>query len=136
MSDNFQPGHLCPVRFKPDGGNDATLNVKSHNLDLTALLHDVTGTRHAGVRARIGGPADAQGTVQADFDLDEAPYHDPPSIRPTVRGLMFFHISPTKAIQVPVIVERLHFESAVESQVKYSFDVKMNALAGALVYPN
>ena len=32
----------------------------------------------------------------------------------------------------PVVVEKVHFESQVGSQVKYSFEVKMNVLAGLM----
>ncbi len=137
MSQNFVPGHFAPVVFAnaaAAGGVGVQLDIKDHTVDLTVLLHDVTNTGTGGVRARIAGPLDAQGTVNADLDLDSPPY-GAAAIFPGVRGLCLFGFSLSRALQIPVRVEKLHFAAAVDKEVMYSFDVKMDANAGVVVYP-
>lgn len=132
---NFQRGDFVPVTVQTAGLPAVLLNIKGHTLDLTCLLFDVTSTGSGGVTARISGKLDAAGTVNADFDADAPPYVNPPAIMPGLRGICVFGVSPVRGIQVPTICEKLHFESSVESEVKYSFDVKMNSLAGLFVFP-
>ncbi len=72
--------------------------------------------------------------MQADFDLDAPPYLLP-QIRFGVQGIIHHFISVTKFIQIPVVIAKVHYESAVENQLKYSFDVAMSVLAGSMVYP-
>src|SRR5947209_1306803 len=109
MSFNFAPGHFAPVQWQPVSGQAATLNIKGHDLTLSVLLHDVTGTSALGVRMRIAGPTDVEGNVQCDMDLDAPPYGTPPLIIPGVSGVAAFGFSLTRSIQVPLIVEKLHF---------------------------
>lgn len=132
---NFSPGHFAAVAWQADGAAAATvLQIKDHNVELSVLLHDVTHTGTNGVRARLAGPLDAQGTVNAGLDLDVPPY-GAVSLLPGVKGVCGFGLNATRLIQVPVSVEKLKFISAVDKDVMYGFDVKMNALAGVLVYP-
>lgn len=137
---NFQRGDMLPVRFQPQGGAAVTLNIRGWSGDDEVLRFDVTNTGHGGETARISGKHDWRGTVNADFDLDAPPYGNgagQPQIRAGTRGVILKYVSTAldKAIQIPVIVAKVHYESAVENQLKYSFDVELNILAGDFVYP-
>ena len=138
MAFNYQRGDFCPVLWQPAGGALATLNIKAHSLDISSLLFDVSNTGSSlltgGLRARIPGLRDVQGTVSADYDLDSPPY-GAISIFDGLSGVCGFNLSPLKTLQVPVIIEKVHYEMAVESEIKYSFDVKANSRAGLIVYP-
>lgn len=132
---NFQTGEFCPVAWQASGGALVTLNIRSHNLELSVLLLDVTTTGSGGVRSRIASLFDVSGTVETVFDLDIPPYAPAPAILPGYKGVALFFIAPNAAIQVPLSVEKLHFQSAVDKEVVYSWDGKCNSLAGAVVYP-
>jgi len=131
---NFQRGDYVPVGWNPQGGAGVVLNIKSHSLDISVLLFDTTNTGSGGFRSRLAGVGDAAGTVNADYDLDLSPYRAA-LITAGISGIANFYLSPTNFIQVPTIIEKVHYESAVESEVKYSFDVKGNSRAGLFVYP-
>lgn len=147
---NFQPGHFVPVQWQRAGGVLATLNVKQHDLTLSVLLHDVTGVKANGIRARLAGPIDAEGRVNCDMDLDEPPYLDPPLLQMGVSGVGAFGVgvgpiplsgfTPLapgfRFIQVPLIIEQLHFSSATDQEVKWDTSMKMNSRAGFLVFPS
>lgn len=135
MAFSFSPGHFAPVQWQRTGGVLSTLNIKQHDLKISVLLHDVTGTAALGVRMRLAGPTDVQGQVTCDFDLDLPPYLDPPLILPGISGVAAFGLSSNRAIQVPLIVEQLHFASAIDSEVKWDTDMKCNSRAGFIVYP-
>lgn len=136
MANNFAPGFANPVAWSAFGqGGPLTLNIKKHSLDVEDLLYDVTHTATGGIRARLAGPLDASGNVLASLDLDLPIYAPPFSIVAGQRGVALFYLSTTRAVQVPCSVAKLHFESAIESETLYNFDVKMNALAGFFVYP-
>ena len=133
---NFSPGFANPVAWTAFGqGGPITLNVKKHSIDVESLLYDVTHTGTGGVRARLAGPVDASGNVLASLDLDLPPYAPALSIVAGQRGVALFYLSPTRFLQLPCSVQKLHFESAIESEVLWNFDTKMNALAGFFVYP-
>jgi hypothetical protein len=118
------------------------------------LLFDVTHTGFGGSgTARISGKPDMAGTINYDLDLDLAPFGVTLSVTPGTSGLIYIYVGNTnapagvlgKAIQCPVIVEKLHFETAITSQLKGSIDVKQDVLAPnqavplsipALVYPS
>jgi hypothetical protein len=140
---NFQRGDLVGVAFGPTPDTAAILNVTGHNLEDSAHLHDVTHTGLNGIgTARIAGLNDISGTIHADFDADAPPYLNPPRITSGTSGWLIFVLgappgsvgnlgsSIQRQIEVPIIVEKVHYESAVKNQVKYSFNVKMNVLAG------
>jgi len=136
VPNRFVAGHDVPVAWQPAGAASTTLDVKEHSVDLSVLLHDVTNNRHGGERARIAGPLDAQGTVQASLDLDQVPWNTPiPNVQPGVLGVIGFGVSATAAIQVPSIVEKFHSASAIEKEVNWSFDIKMSSIAGVVLYP-
>lgn len=134
---NFVPGHLSGgVVWSPTGlGVNPALNIKSHSLDISVMLHDVTHTASGGIRARLAGVTDLAGDVEADFDLDAPPYSTLIDIFPGLSGIMLFGLSALKAIQVPVIVEKKRYQMTIDSEVKYSFSVKANSRAGFFVYP-
>ena len=136
MANNFVPGHFAPILWRAAGTPaDVQLNIKDHNVELSVLLHDVTHTGTAGIRARIAGPLDAAGSVNASLDLDAPPYMTTISLFPGTQGLCLFSFTLTRALQIPVRVEKLKFQVAVDKEVMYGFDVKMDALAGVIVYP-
>lgn len=136
MANNFSPGHFAPVQWQREGVAPLhTLNIKSHDLRLSVLLHDVTGTKANGVRARLAGPTDVAGQVMCDLDLDDPPYVDPPLILPGISGIASFGMSAARGIQVPLIVEELHFASAIDQEVKWDFSSKCNSRAGMIVFP-
>jgi hypothetical protein len=136
---NYQPSHNCPVRFQVLGqGTVAQINVTSHDLDIEVLLYDVTNVTHGGDRARIAGLRDASATINADFDADYPPYLFPPNIIEGTSGIFLFYYSALalgRPIQVPMIIGKIHYSMKIAEQTKWSFDVKLNKLAGLLVYP-
>ncbi len=139
MADNYQRGDLLPVIWQATGGTGGVLNIVGYDVSLENMLHDVTGTRHGGYRARIAGLADVTGNVKAHFDLDVMPWVDPPTIRPGVSGVIGFYVSiqaTGKYVQVPCIIEKLHLVSGVENALAYDFDVKLNILAGTFLLPS
>jgi hypothetical protein len=130
---NFQPGHLLPVQFQPVGGPLQTLNITSQNVDLSSLLFDVTHTGFNGAgTARIAGKPDGGGNVTMDYDADVAPV----SLQLTngTSGIMLFFVTPTRPIQIPVIIEKVNYKSAVQGKCEFNTDVKMNILVGRVVY--
>lgn len=133
MANNFQRGDLTPVIFVPSGGTSVTLNITGHNLDIMSALYDVTHTGFGGVgTARIAGKPDASGSVKMDYDADRTPYAL--SLLNGIRGLMLFYLTPTRAIQVPVIIEKVSYVSTRDSQISFGCEVKMDVIAGLLVY--
>lgn len=133
MANNFQRGDLIPVTFQPVSGAAVTLNITGHNLDISSLLHEVTHTGHNGAgTARIAGKQDVSGTVTMDYDADRSPY----SLNLTngTSGFMLFYVTPTRPIQVPIIIEKVNYKSAVAGKVEFGCDVKMNVNVGTLVY--
>lgn len=131
----YSRGDYCPASVTPTGGATTVLNIKNHSFDLMATLFDVTGTGSGGGTARIGGKLDFNGTINAALDLDALPWLAIPNILPLTRGITAFYVSPIAFIQVPTIVEKFHGQSAVDSEVQYSFDVKMDAHSGLLIFP-
>lgn len=134
---NFQAGHLIPVTWANTGGDGAfSLNIKEHNLEFSVLLHDVTGVKANGLRARLAGPADIAGRMVCDLDLDEAPWSAAVGVRQGNSGLAVFGVNAAGAgFQVPLICEKLRFSGATDKELMWDADWKANSLAGALVYP-
>lgn len=131
----FVRGDLTPVAIRTPNG---FLNITGYTLDASCLLFDVTHTGFGGAgTARISGKPDVSGTINYDLDIDAAPFGASLAMFPGTSGLMYFYVSNTnapigilgKAISCPVIVEKLHFETAITSQVKGSIDVKQDLLA-------
>ena len=132
---NFVAGHLVPVSWLASGGQNFVLNVKEHSLDISVLLHDVTGVKASGVRARIAGPVDVAGRVVCSFDLDESPFQEPGLILPGTRGIAVFGVSATAGIQLPLICEKYHQSASTDKELMWDADWKCNSLAGLIVYP-
>ncbi len=137
---NFQAGCFVPVNWKAAGANPLpdyfNLNIKEHSLTLQHLLHDVTGVKANGVRARIAGPQDIEGRVVLDLDLDELPFSNSVQVVSGRSGLMQFGVSPVYTIQVPVICEKVHFAGGTDKELMWDGDFKANSLAGAIVFPS
>ena len=133
---DFQPGWLVPVSWQSAGQAAAgQLNVKDHNLEISVLLHDVTGVKSQGFRARISGPQDMSGRVVCDLDLDEVPWQAPLLVLPGFGGVFGYGISRNQAIQVPMICEKLHFAGGTDKEMMWDADWKANSLMGLMVYP-
>lgn len=141
VANTFVRGDLVPVSFQAVGLAIQRLNIKGHTLKLSSLTFDVTHTGHGGQTARLGGKEDAKGHVDADLDLDLAPWLvAAPRIQNGVSGLCLFWIAnpadkPNGYFQVPIIIPNVDYTSQVESQLKWGFDVEMNKIVGSFVYP-
>lgn len=139
MADNFQRGDLLPIYYQPLNGGNSRLNITGYSFDEECLRHDVTHTGHNGRTARLRGKGDHKGTITVNFDLDAPPYDNPPNIRAGESGRIGFAVDAsnpsTNPVYVPVIIAKVHYETAVEGYLKYSFDVEENVLAGNLNYP-
>jgi hypothetical protein len=99
------------------------------------LTFDVTNTSHGGNTARLGGKRDGRGTIQLDFDADLPPYLAQPNIIEGVSGVVQEFVSPTRAIQTPVIIKAVKYVSSVGAQLKFTVDWEFNILAGLYVLP-
>lgn len=136
MAQNFQRGDLVPAIWQANGAPAVVLNIQGHNLDLSALLIDVTNSGSGGNRDRISGVRDAAGSLKLSFDLD-APFYGPMSLIPGLLGLASFGVNAaqTKFIQVPVALEKVGVASAREQDIQLSVDVKMSNRAGFFIFP-
>ena len=136
---NQQRGDLVGVSWVAFGGAVAvTLPVHDQDLDLTALLLDVTSVLSGGNRARLGGLGDAAATIACVYDADASPYLSVPNIVPGNGGFLIFNIAVagTRFFTLPMRVEKLHWKSGIESAVMYNFDAKMDSRLGAIVFPS
>lgn len=139
---NQQRGDLTGVGWIPQIGNQlgnaaAALAVKDQDLDLSALLLDVTSVLSGGARARLGGLNDAACTCTAVYDADISPYLPTPNIVPGAGGLLLYAVTvgATRNIQVPMRIEKVHWKSGIETAVMWNFDCKMDSRIGTVVYP-
>lgn len=123
------------MAWQPLGQPAVTLNVKTLSLDEDGVIADVTHTGTGGRTARIAGKGDHKATVGADYDLDIKPYNPPVSIRFGSLGIIVLGFDPAFPIQIPAVVTKTHYESAIENEVKYSFDCAESVLSGVIVYP-
>ena len=135
---DFIAGHLVPVNWTVFGGAGVLheFNVKDHSLDISVLLHDVTGVKANGLRARIAGPTDIAGRIVCDRDLDESPWEAPALLRAGNSGVALFGVDDTgDFVQCPVICEKFHMAGATDREMMWDADWKCNSLRGFLVYP-
>jgi len=132
---NYQAGINLPVAFQPTNGSNTVLNIRGWSGDHEIAIFDVTHTGSGGHTARITGKDDWRGSVNAVFDLDQPAYSTPPSIRPGVKGIIQKYVATNKVIQIPVVITKVHYESAVENELRYNFDVAMDSITGVMVYP-
>ncbi len=134
---NFQPGHLIPWTFTVTQKAAFSLNVKETSFDISVLLHDVTGVKAKGLRARIAGPTDIAARVVLDLDMDEAPISAAVNVTPGTSGVLLAGLDQVSAhgVQLPIICEKLHVSGATDKELMWDGDFKGNSLAGALVYP-
>ena len=135
MSFNFQAGDRVPAQWAPLGGVNATLNITQHTLDISALLIDCSNSGGGGLRQRIAGLQDVAGTLTAEHDLDFPAYLAVPFIVQGARGLAAFFVSPLRGIIFGAVIEKVHYETAKETSVRYSFDVKLDGRSGPIIYP-
>lgn len=131
----FQRGDTIIFTMTPSGLPNVALGVKTTSGDLDCLRFDVTNNLHGGATAKIPGKSDFKGTVTASLDLDAQPWAAPFNVIPGVSAVFFMGISTSKSFQVPIIIGKVHWETSVEKEVTWSFDVEMNILAGNLVFP-
>lgn len=142
MSYNFQPGFSTGLQFQATGqGSVALLTaIASKSFDWTCLLINVSGSNmvQAGRTGRLAGPQDSAVEVTLHYDADNPPYLNPPLIRPGVSGILLYHhaaVTLNRPIQIPVIIEKLHFEDGYETETKWGVSLKENAYAGLFVLP-
>lgn len=134
---NFQPGHLVPVSWQVSAaGAPYELNVKETSLDMSVMLHDVTGVKAQGVRARLAGPLDVASRLLCDLDLDEAPWFNGVGVVPGFRGILRYGVSVLgHRIQIPMQCEKLHFSGSTDKEMMWDADWKVNSLVGLVVFP-
>jgi len=142
MSFNFQPGYSTGLQWQATGqGQVATLlAIANKSFDWTCLLINVSGSgmNQPGRTGRLAGPQDSAVEVTLHYDADNPPYLAPPLIRPGVSGILLYHhtgISRNYPIQIPTIIEKLHFEDGYETEAKWGVSLKENAYAGLFVLP-
>ena len=136
MANRFITGDKVSMAWVPSaGGGNQVLNIKGMSLDAEVIIADVTHTGTGGRTARIAGKGDTKGTINASFDLDLKPYTAPRGIREGANGVVVLGFDPAFPIQIPAVIAKVHVESAIENEVKYSFDYNENVLAGVVVYP-
>lgn len=146
MSQNYLRGDFAGFGFQPLGSALVILGAKDANAELSALLFDVTSTISGGNTARLGGKQDAAVEFNGFVDIDQPPYLPPQFVLPATRGIILYYLNfvaqvggagaGQRAIQIPSIVEKVRYQYAVDSEVRYGFSLKMEARAGLLVYPN
>ena len=139
---NQQRGDLTGIQWIAQINNQlqpqtTALTVRDQDLDLSALLLDVTSVLSGGARARLGGLQDASGTMTAVYDADSSPYLTIPNIVPGAGGLLLYAVTvgATRSIQVPMRIEKVHWTNGIEKAVMYNFDAKMDSRIGTVVYP-
>lgn len=136
---SYTPGHLTGVYWSAVGAQRGSwLNVAEHNLDIEALLYDVTSTDSGGITQRITGKLDASATVRAFLDNDFPPYLTPPAIITGASGALLFFFSAVvlnRPFQVPMTIQKVHYGAKVDGASEWAFDSKLNGLVGQLVYP-
>lgn len=133
-----QRGDSCPAFWQATGYALAPpLNIHDDTLDIEALMIEVTNTGSGGVTSRLGGKLDASATVNSEFDLNAQPYLAPFYLLPGLSGIYGKTVAPLgpRVIQVPTIISKTHYQSAIDTDVKQSFDVKCNARAGYIIFP-
>lgn len=135
MANRFITGEKVKLTWQPVGGQATVLNIKTLSLDEDGVVADVSHTGTNSRTARICGKGDHKGTVNADYDLDQKPYNPPISIRFGSAGVILMGFDPNFPIQIPCRVLKTHYESAIENEVKYSFDIAEDVFSGVLVYP-
>lgn len=135
MANRFITGDRVKMTWVPPGAPNQVLNIKTMSLDEDGVVADVTHTGTGGRTARICGKGDTKITVNADFDLDIKPYVAPLNIRFGNQGIALLGFDPAFPIQIPCRIIKVHYESAIENEVKYSFDAAEDVLSGVLVYP-
>lgn len=118
----------------------AFLNVKDQDLDIEALLLDVTSTLAGGVAQRLAAKLDGGCTINAIYDADESPYVSNININAGAGGLLNFAITvvglPTsRFLTIPMRIAKVHWKSGTETAVMYSFDAKVDGRVGTFVFP-
>ncbi len=141
MANRFITGEKCSMNYQPvigigQFGGVVTLSIKAMSLDEECIIADVSHTRTASRTARIAGKGDHKGTVNYTYDLDLKPYFSTPNIRAGSLGVAALGFDPLFPIQIPQIITKTHYESAIENEVRGSFDFAENIFSGAIVYPS
>ena len=141
MSQNYLRGDFAGIGWAPLGGATVILGAKDANAELSALLFDVTSTISGGYTARLGGKFDAAVEFNGFVDIDQPPYLVPQFITPLTRGILLYYLNFApilgiqRPIQIPTIIEKVRYQYAVDTEVRYGFSLKMDSRAGLFVYP-
>ena len=141
MSQNYLRGDQAGIGWQPLGGGAVILGAKDQNAEISTLLFDVTTTISGGLTARLAGKLDAAVEFNGFVDIDQQPYLPPQFILPQMRGILLYYLNfvavggAQRAIQIPSIIEKVRYQSAVDSEVRYGFSLKMESRAGLFVYP-
>lgn len=127
----FVAGYNKGVTFQLSGaGGATTLLVKSWSWDEAVEKLDVTHTGTTGIQAVIAGILRGDGTVEANVDITALPNATPPTIIPGSKGTITFNVGSSTPHSCPVMVAKVHWASAVDGVVNYSFDTTLDYLTG------
>ncbi len=137
MSQNYQRGDLLKVQWFPIGFANMVLDIKGYDKSFESLVIDVTTTGSNGLRARLAGLRDFNVSVQAIFDLDNPTYAGIAPVIDGLSGILLTSVSTAgnKFFQLPSIIDKVHYVSALENALLYDFTLKANSRAGLLVFP-
>lgn len=130
---NYIRGDSLIITWQPLGLAQVIIGMHDANGELSALLFDVTTTLSGGLTARLGGKLDHATEFNGFYDLDQVPYLAPVFLLPGQRGFYTTQFALGHIVQVPSIIEKIRYQGAVDSEVKYSFSAKMDSRAGVLV---
>lgn len=122
-SGNWQVGYNKSVIF---GGTSLKILESSWDEEIDQLI--VTHSQSGGVEGWIAGILKGEGTVRANVDADSAP--PALTIVPGAMGTFLFTIGTATPFVIPVGITKVHYQTAVEGKVEYSFNVKLNSEAG------
>jgi hypothetical protein len=93
----------------------------------------VTHSQSGGVEGWIPGILKGEGTVRANVDADLVPSSSL-GITPGAFGTMRYTIGSANPFVIPIGVVKVHYQSAVEGKVEYSFTVALNSEASDGIY--
>jgi hypothetical protein len=108
-----------------------SLKIKGSSWDEHIEKLIVTHTQSGGVQGWVAGILDGEGSVQAVINGDALPVSF--GLGAGVMGTMTWGIGGNTAFSIPCGITKMHYQSAVNGLVEYSFDVALNSEQGTYV---
>ncbi len=100
---------------------NAELNVTGWTFERRVDALETTHSGSGGVEQSIAGVKRYRGTVEANFDGDQAPTDATPNVKEGAAGTLKLYTDATKYYELPVLITRLELASEVEGLVRYRF---------------